>query len=774
MKTLRPLSDVLKHLGAFLRRPSSLIFLGPFLLLSPVYLTGRAMFWGTPILQFVPWWDYAWTTLRAGELPLWNPLVGMGAPLLANYQSALIYPPNWVYFILHTLGDVPLMAWGIAPMVALHLAGAGWGMYKLVKEMGMNELSGTISGLALGLSGYLVARAHFLSITHAVAWLPWIMLVGYKLATKPSKQGLLKLTILMAMQLLAGHAQTTWYTFLLAFAWMTFWAWRSGSWQHIVKTWGRFVLAGGWAGLLAAIQLIPTAEYLTQSQRASAVDFEFALNYSFWPWRFFTLIAPNFFGSPASGDYWGAGAYWEDAVYIGLLPILFAVVALLRRGKGSEKRALGWFLFIITVISFVFALGKNTPIFPWLYTNVPTFDMFQAPARYLIWAVFALSLLAGMGVERWRRPENRALYWSRLGAAGAFAVTLGAGLGWLATSTAVVDLGEIRPTFISALALAGFTGLAVGILNLLAPPKGEGKQKWWQWAVSTVLLFDLLLMGWGLNAGVNLDAYETTAIPNVSEKRIFMDLDAEEEIKFERLFGFDSFQNEDPWELAGEVLLPNMNMLAGVASANNFDPLVPSRYARWMEVLNEDPDNQALLSRMAVERVFDETSGDYQRINYVDGYLSEGVRWVTCATAVGDEEDLLQKIFFTEAVDQHIYVESERVVPTCSQENVVVDFAIVSRTANSVTIECSSDEPGWLVLGDIDYPGWFATVDGEPVRIFQADFLFRGVIVPDGNHMVEFKYKPLSFELGAILSSIALITLVILSYNMRVNEEHEN
>jgi hypothetical protein len=73
---------------------------------------------------------------------------------------------------------------------------------------------------------------------------------------------------------------------------------------------------------LAAIQLIPTAEYLMQSQRASAVSYDLAMTYSFWPWRFLSLLAPDLFGNPAIGDYWGYGNYWEDAVYIGLAPFL--------------------------------------------------------------------------------------------------------------------------------------------------------------------------------------------------------------------------------------------------------------------------------------------------------------------------------------------------------------------------------------------------------------------------------------------------------------------
>ncbi len=73
------------------------IWLAALALLSPVFLRGKALFWGTPLLQFGPWWSFAWTTILSGHLPLWNPLVGMGAPLFANYQSGLAYPAYWPY-----------------------------------------------------------------------------------------------------------------------------------------------------------------------------------------------------------------------------------------------------------------------------------------------------------------------------------------------------------------------------------------------------------------------------------------------------------------------------------------------------------------------------------------------------------------------------------------------------------------------------------------------------------------------------------------------------
>jgi hypothetical protein len=83
-------------------------------------LLGEVFFWGLPALQFYPWREYAFDLLRQGQLPLWNPYNGAGAPLLANYQSALLYPLNWPGFFL------PL-AWAMSVTAVLHLFIAGWG-----------------------------------------------------------------------------------------------------------------------------------------------------------------------------------------------------------------------------------------------------------------------------------------------------------------------------------------------------------------------------------------------------------------------------------------------------------------------------------------------------------------------------------------------------------------------------------------------------------------------------------------------------------------------
>jgi len=186
------------------------------------------MFWGTPSLQFIPWWRWAWQQIFSGRLPLWNPMLGMGAPLIANYQSAIFYPPHWIYGLFYILGDTALMAWAQGLMVAIHLILAAVGMAMLVRRLGLGQLAQTVAGLSFGFSGYLVARAGFLSINAAVVWLPWIIwcLTPRAGGGRITVKRYTTLVLFLVMQFLAGHAQTTWYTMLLAGVWTGLWAWR--------------------------------------------------------------------------------------------------------------------------------------------------------------------------------------------------------------------------------------------------------------------------------------------------------------------------------------------------------------------------------------------------------------------------------------------------------------------------------------------------------------------------------------------------------------------
>jgi hypothetical protein len=752
------------------------IILAPIILFSPLLFRKQALFWGTPALQFIPWASCAISQMRQGIWPLWNSLNGMGAPLAANYQIGLYYPFNWLLLGVGWLAGTDWMAWAYTWMVVLHLIIAGWGMARLAKLLGINSLGQCISGLCFALSGFIVARAGFFSMTWCVAWMPWIILETEKIVQCPPTNRLhfsSRLCLFVTMMLLAGHAQLSWYILFFSFAWIVYCSWARSGWKSLLSRVVDFGAACFVAGLIAGIQLVPTAEYLFQSQRATAFDYETAFTYSFWPWRIFGLIAPNLFGNPGTGDYWGYASFWEDALYIGLLPILLALGTLksviqkiARRNREEKPESIIVFLWIVILVAIVFALGNNTPIFPFLFRYIPGFNMFQAPARWLVLTEFCLALLAGFGVKHWVPAKSRTLYWTRLATAGAFAVTLGAGLASFA-------MKDIRATFVFATATAGLWGLGAGALTLTMPEDtATQRMRWWQAAVIIWVAMDLIFAGIDLNPGVDISFYSgeknvPRAINNGT--RIYLNPNDEYTLKYNRFLRFNDFNAHENWRNMREVLLPNLNLLDSLASANNFDPFVPARYSLWMKQLSQLPAAEvqkwlALMDVGSQETIYPQNLTD---INWELVPGAARFRWNSCAQYVRNGQESLDGLaeeihnINTTAALNTIFLEDD-IQPgekTCIQNSSAV-IKIISDQSNRTIVEVNATQEGWLLQADVWFPGWKATLDGQPIQIMKGDFLFRAVKVPIGSHEIIVSYQPDSFWIGAVLTIVGIILLL--------------
>ncbi|MFN2198047.1 MAG: YfhO family protein [Anaerolineales bacterium] len=736
--------------------------------------------------------------LIEGVLPLWNPSVGMGAPLLANYQLGFFYPPNWFYLIGGFLAGAKGIAWLQAGLVALHLLWTGIGMLLLARELKLNILGQFIASLAFTFSGYIIARAWFLTINHAVAWIPWILLFGYKLAVRLrtdlqehksslrilTSSGFLGLVLCATLQLLTGHAQISWYTGILNFFWILFWVFIDvpAAGVESPTTAGkdrkqRLLAGGAAAGLfllamflsvgMAALQLFPTAEYLGFSPRASEVSYEIAMTYSFWPWRFIGLIAPNLFGNPVFGNYWGYANFWEDAIYIGLIPFLLAVRSIFGIKRAPGYANLTKFLIGVCVLAFILALGKNLPVFPFLYRHVPTFDMFNGPTRWSILAVFSLSLLAAIGAQTWLRPTGRGLYWTRLGTAGAFAVMLGAGLAWFALrDSAGADRLE---TMVLAMALAGLWAIGGGILSLVAPTNdpGQGFHLWYLPVVIWVLL-DLLVAGYGLNPASNLELYDADLVPPLkNDGRVFLPEDVEYDLKFDHYFRFDQFQSVDDWLQIRRTYLPNLAILNHYTPlVNNFDPLLLDRLEIWINTIDELPDEAAAkflnLSNVSAVVNKDETSTSETRISIIQP--GQEVRWFSCASSIPEANKLLAAMKAQpDLLFSILYLEqsSSETTGGCLNQS-VAEIGWQQNTSHSKRIQVGSSTPGWLMISESWYPGWHAKVDGRSVELIRADYIFQAVPVPAGEHIVEVYYSPNSFKLGLFVTIFSTVMMIFI------------
>jgi len=592
--------------------------------------------------------------------------------------------------------------------------------------------------------------------------------------------------LIAANQLFAGHAQLSWYSLVFAVLWTIFRVANKGD-QRTKITQMCFLAAGILlAVLIASIQLFPTFEYLLQSQRSSAVDYEYAVNYSLWPWRLLGFFLPDLFGNPGTGNYWGYGAYWEDALYIGFIPILLALSTIgvpFRQSSAPDwditKQRVVRFLWAIVVIATVFSLGKNTPVFPWLYRNIPTFDMFQAPTRWMYLAVFSLTLLAGFGAHSWERPTGKVKIRFKLLTVAALATGIGALAGSLL-------LPQIEKTFVHSFMLLAGLLFSTSTLGLLAPAEEiskSGKQTVWNFLAAGLILLDLWVAGISLNPFINMRFFDTSSSAFTDgnpRSRVYIPLSVEKSLKFEKYLSFRDFNANSNWDEMKSLPLPNMNLLSGVAMVNNFDPLVPKYFEQWMEILDDLTSHIAELQlrKMGVGVIIELDDQDSLNWRVQEIEPDPRIGWKNCQRIMAESEEtlnlmLLQALKVT-TNGECIIVEAEESCDIPSKPSGShAQVELLRDEVNLLEVMVSTDSTGWVRIADSWYPGWTATIDGEPAAVERVDYLFKGVCVPAGNHKVILRYQPTGFpvilgiSLATLLFCITMSLVVLTSQKMR-------
>ncbi len=757
--------------------PIAMLIVAPTILFAPIVLGGRVLYWGVPLLQFYPWQRLAAESYRAGQAPLWNSLIGSGAPLAANLQAGAFYPLNFLYFLLP-------IEYAMSYTAALHVILAGLFMYAYLRTIKLSPLAALIGALAFQMCGFLIARFAFLSITATFPWLAawlwraeklleggtgrgWEAEIGnqrylhraadaaqvLEITHRPANSGRdkrleirnwLGLALVIGLGTLAGHAQTAVYGLVLVSAYAV-WRVVTLSPRHRVTLSLSFAFAVIVGLSLAAIQLLPAAELTRESQRAGGLEYIKVMTHSYWPPRLLALFSPDYFGNPAQNNYEGYNNYWENAAYIGLLPLLLALWVIwrwLRRRESFspfERSPLIPFFALAAILSLILALGWFAPIYPFLYEHVPGFGLFQGPARWLVVTEVSLCVLAGLGLQVWlERGLSRR--------AGRRLLMMGLALSPLGFALSFILKGNIATLGPATLRL----GALLIVAALLFQSKIENTLP--KILLVVVVVADLITAHFALNPTLPPDIYHA---PNPAAEAIkadgsigrvfYFDTD-EAAIKFGAYLAHDNkFDGYGPndldyWLGVRAALLPNAGMIDGVPAANNFDSLIVERYQTLLDTINRLPLNEALpiLSRMHVGYIVSPRELDLP------------VVYRTPDVTIYRNDRVLPRAWIAPAEADLARVETA--LPGSNVES-------LTDSGNAVTIRAASPAAGWLILADVWYPGWQAYVDGLSTEIQVANGAFRAVRFPAGAHTIEFRYEPRSFSLGVLVSLTSAVII---------------
>lgn len=385
-----------------------LILASPIVMLYPL--------WNNPVsageddvVYYYPVRQMAGEALRAGRLPVVNPLEGTGGPFLGDPQTAMLLPATWLFAFLPAKTAYALS-------IYLAFAAAGLGTYLYLRRLGLIEPAAMVGAVAFMFCGFLVAHRVHLSMLQTAAFLPW-GLWGIELLRWRVAPALLALTAVGAMSIAAGHWAILLY---MAMVWGVYFLFRA-------RPLGRGALiaaaACALAAMLTAPQIAATMEVMRQTTR-QAIGLAEAGENSFYPTAVAMMFFPMLMGVRQAGffpdKYWGPWHHCEMLGYVGLLTLALAGAAvwrLYRKGKaGEEGKDPGCILGTtgpstgnsysgliklwtwIAVGALLWMPGYYLPTYRVLQM-VPLFKMARCPARMLLALDMALAALAAIAVH---------------------------------------------------------------------------------------------------------------------------------------------------------------------------------------------------------------------------------------------------------------------------------------------------------------------------------------------------------------------------------------
>ncbi len=328
-------------------------------------------------------------------------------------------------------------------------------------------------------------------------------------------------------------------------------------------------------------------------------------------------------------------------------------------------------------------------------------------------------------------------------------------------------------TFGPATARLGATLAIAGVLVRWRRDTGG-----WRGTVLAFVLLDLWLFGSALTPTVGRELYdgatETAQVLNDAPAplpvRVYWPGDplhpsSEYDAEYRVKFGFLTFDDFGPrevghWWALRETLLPNVAMLDPVAVVNNFDPLTVGWHT---DVLAATVEHPALLwvlgaTHVAADRPW--PGGEaFREAGEVTVYAlpdAIGRAWVV-PTARWLPLDETVAALVAPAFDPHREVLLAGTSPPAppAEGGGLGWWLRLRDVPNGVTIDANLDAPGYLVLADTWYPGWQATVDGRPVELLRANYAFRAVWLTAGEHVVEMRYRPRLWMVGAAISGVS-------------------
>jgi len=712
-------------------------------------LLGSAWLWEDMLYYSYPVRSFAATSMAMGQFPLWNPYTFNGMPFLADIQTTVLYVPC-ILLTLFVHNGVLNFYW-LEVMVIAHFVLAGWSMFLLASSFSLKRLPALFAGASYMLSGFMITHAIHQQIITMVAWFPLIVLLFRRSLTEDSWRPVFLCALILGHSTFAGYPQLSLYLHFFLLVYALFLLMTSCRGAAILSRTASVMLAKavtivGLGLAVAAIQLLPTAELADLSQRAQITYQKSAEGALAWP-QLITMFSPKFFGTASGGgyNYWGPGTYWyywETCIYLGILPLLLMLLTPLFWRRNAHVVFLGG----TAIFTLLFALGDNFPLHRLFYEIVPGFSKFRDPARMGVFLSFAASLLSAFSLQTILHDDRKEFDIRRARAVLFGAAGVGMAL-WLATVTGMLDGLIASPgNPAAALAIRSSAHLALAVLLVSAAVLLIAlTRRFWShragWVLLAVFFADMILFGGDQNnSPVNPGDYFHRADPVVRFLR--------EEAKTD-VFRVNT---RNPF---GMIMDRNQGMVDRIPTMEGYTPLI---LQRALPQYGSDTRSFDLLNVRFVT-VADRAAGRLVMASHPT-YLPRAFFLYDVRVVQGDEKMLAAVKDTAWNHRTTALIEKPAPIPIIPLPYGMAPqwkARITDYENNRLALDVETPVNGLLVLSEIYYPGWTATIDGTGTEVLRTDYTLRGIAVPAGSHRIVVQFSHPPFVAGGWLTAGALV-----------------
>jgi hypothetical protein len=731
-------------------------------------------------------------SLISREMPLWDRHFAQGFPLLAALQPGVFYPPHLL------LGILPFF-FAIRVLFVLHFMIAGIGAYKLLREWQYPCFLSVLGALLFTLGGTLVSLSNLLNHFQSAIWLPWMILAWERLLASPKWSTFLTFASALVLQLLAGSPEILAMSIGLVLL--------DGirlQGTDAAPPIGRifsFLLAAILVVIAASmVQLLPTAELFLNSRRQHAIPVVEAMGSSLKPLSLINLLIPDkeIDLSEMMGIryFFAVKPSFLITHYLGSIS-LFGICLWLYYGSLREKTLV---ISLITGV-LVVALGSYTPVYPILFDYVPMVAAFRYTEKFffIVYALLVFITVKGLGNIANSETSRTKVFFLIVGTICLVWFTL-----YLAAQSNPDFLGQL------VAAQSGLIPSSVAHVNAVAAVVANVERQMLLSFAVGLLLCSLKLRKLSVPlAGTLLVGLVYADLTSVHKGFLFpsrpamttneLGIAAVQGTRNSRLFYYPSDKNLHPssfhvnaWPSFEKTLsvwfqnlLPNVGVMHGVDYMQEIDALGRRAYTDFLYFANRiDPQSQIrLLRAFNVGHVVSfrplsitglsplaEFPENYSWLYKVDQPTPRAYI-VNKSTVEKDPARTLRRLSDS-GFDPVAEVILDQEIPVQPRGPIEAKTTILRYRNTIVTIETETNDNGILVFLDSHYPGWKAYVDGRETAIAKANHFYRAVHVPQGRHFVEFKYEPLSFKIGVIISSLTLFSIAVISLILFFRKEN--